>query len=88
MLKRLTCSESSPGWSFFYIGQPSQGFGRLRLMLLPAFAPAIGVIGLWRLGESFLNLGHVLVVERTSRKTPVGEIVQLAWYVAREAALA
>jgi uncharacterized protein (TIRG00374 family) len=38
------------------------------------FTTTLGVIGLWRLGESFVNLGQVLVVERTTRKTPVGEI--------------
>src|SRR5262245_2486171 len=35
----------------------------------------LGIIGLWRLGESFLNLGRVLVVDRAPHKTPVGESV-------------
>ena len=35
---------------------------------------SLGVIGLWRLGESFVNIGRVLVVERGAPKAPLGEI--------------
>jgi uncharacterized protein (TIRG00374 family) len=36
---------------------------------------SLGIIGLWRSGESFVNLGRVLVVNRATHKTPVGEIM-------------
>jgi uncharacterized membrane protein YbhN (UPF0104 family) len=35
----------------------------------------LGVIGLWRLGESFMNLGRVIGVRRSARKTPLSEVV-------------
>jgi uncharacterized membrane protein YbhN (UPF0104 family) len=35
----------------------------------------LGVIGLWRLGESFMTLGRVIAVGQPARKTPLGEVV-------------
>ena len=36
---------------------------------------ALGVVGLWHLGESFVNIGRVLLAPRSPRKTPEREIV-------------
>jgi glycosyltransferase 2 family protein len=35
----------------------------------------LGVIGLWRLGESFMNIGRVIAVRQSARKSPLGEVV-------------
>ena len=36
----------------------------------------LGVIGLWRMGESFVHLGQVIAGRKADRKTQVGEAVQ------------
>ncbi len=36
---------------------------------------ALGVIGLWRLGKSFMNFGRAIAVGRPARKAPLPEVV-------------
>jgi glycosyltransferase 2 family protein len=40
------------------------------------FTTALGVVGLWRLGESFMSLGRVLSMRQPARKTPLGEVTR------------
>ncbi|MGH7380692.1 MAG: lysylphosphatidylglycerol synthase transmembrane domain-containing protein [Candidatus Methylomirabilales bacterium] len=35
----------------------------------------LGIVGLWRLGESLMNLGRVIAVRQPARKAPLGEVV-------------
>jgi hypothetical protein len=40
------------------------------------FTTTLGVIGLWRTGESFVHLGQVIAGRRADRKTQISEVVQ------------